>query len=730
MSEPLTSHSPLQPPCLRVGLFTDNHVLPRNLIADTPAYHRYLAGSPKLLTESEGVTKAALASISDMEATTLFHIGDLTKDGEHASHQLMADLFEQWQLASPKRRVLLIPGNHDVNNDEGMNYNTAAGEPESLPRFTPADFRACYEQLVYGRSDVRLFRDSAWYQTYRAAVNAAFPNRSAIAKDYAHGDLSYVTRLVLPLDTGEARGVTVFGMDSNNYSPEVTDAKDESKETNGSLSAAQLSWFLDEVACAKARHDLVIVLSHHAIIPHFYRQDQLMSAYVIDNWAMPFGPYAEELFLQSTDERLNGKTPKDIFAENGVRFVFSGHSHVNNVAHFTTHTGQSLYDITTASTIAYPSSVRELTISAQENYTYTMTSVMHDLETVTYQNLNGEQETVHSFWRQGEKLRFDADFVQGAGDYFFQFPAYQLDVYRLLRRRRYPDTAEEAISDALVEELRTFCLRHLNGKWRYRLTTLPLLGSWSVSGYWADEVTQIGGRHYQGPALVVRIASEKRHFDYFIAADKIRLLIDQFLSHINEEVFSDVKQLQKWLVAIVTEGLRFHIGPERETLEQLLNFLYLSFQYGDVAQPDWVKWVRDRLDADGIAVVYDFLRALDPVLAPIFQKISHSLAYGAELPLLEPLTNERLSEQVMGVIIRQVEHHYIGTSLENTLGALHYDRYDRLLSGLLTKEKVVLTLNEALSQAGWVIDSLVAGERNRFAYDFAFDRNFTLTVFE
>lgn len=710
---------------LKIGLFTDNHVLPRRLIANTPAYRRYLAGSPKLLTESEAVARRALALIREAGAQVIFHIGDLTKDGEAASHQLMATLFQEWAAEDEDRRVLVIPGNHDVNNSEGNNYHTPTGEPESLPMFTPADFRAQYAALVYDRKDVRLFRDSHWYQDYLARVNVAYPKRPLAAQTYAHGDLSYVTRLALGESAG---GVTVFGLDSNHYSPEVTDAHDESKETNGSLSAPQLSWFLDEAAKARQRGDLILVLSHHAILPHFYHQEVLMPAYLIANWDTPFGPYAESLALVSQDERLNGKTPKELFIENGVGAVFSGHSHVNNVVCFKDWQGQSLYDVTTAATIAYPSSLRWLTIAMDDPMTgYTLTSRVQDMDVVTYTNLEGQKETVTAFWRRGEQLRFDTAFVKGAGEYFFQLPAYQLDSYQLLRRRVYPEVAQADIPAALVDMLRAQLLKQHPLARAQKRVKPPVIGTWHITAYWSDDIQQHGGRHYAGRGVVIEVWKHKRRWRYFIARDTLIAWVDHLLQQVNVTVFNDLPQLQERLVALATRALQFPlVGVDLETL---LNDLYLSFQYGDAIQSEALVAAIAALYGEPKQVVRDFGRHMAPVLDPLIQAVARGITYDQTLfPVLEPLTATHWSDRLIQRLVQRVERHLMGSNLYQTLTARHLGTVGDLLDAVLASDARTPPLTQALQESALVMNSLSNGANDRFPYAFAGDRAFTLTI--
>lgn len=99
-----------------------------------------------------------------------------------------------------------------------------------------------------------------------------------------------------------------------------------------------LEWIKEQIDEAKAAGDYIFAVTHHPVLPpspiypHFSLRDML-------------GDY------EKTSEFL---------ADNGVKFIFTGHTHMMNIAKMTTAKGNDLYDINTASVVGYPTAMRKV----------------------------------------------------------------------------------------------------------------------------------------------------------------------------------------------------------------------------------------------------------------------------------------------------------------------------------------------------------------------------------
>ena len=103
-------------------VLSDVHLMaPQLLVKDGKAYEDYLEGDRKLLTESEEILDSVSERVLRAKPEVVLIAGDLTKDGERVSHDLLAKRYlAVWKKAGI--RVFVIPGNHDVNNPHAVEY--------------------------------------------------------------------------------------------------------------------------------------------------------------------------------------------------------------------------------------------------------------------------------------------------------------------------------------------------------------------------------------------------------------------------------------------------------------------------------------------------------------------------------------------------------------------------------------------------------------------------------
>lgn len=198
-------------------------------------FQTYLASDRKLIIESSAILKNVLATVLTKKPDFLLVPGDLTKDGEEVSHKAVAALFEE--LTEQGIKVLVIPGNHDVNNSAAESY--LGSTKATVKNITANEFASIYEKCGYN---------------------------SAIQKD--PNSLSYVSEPV--------NGVWIMGMDACHYSP--------SSETAGSLSASTLTWVKSMISEAKKQNKILLSMMHHGMLEHFAGQSSMFSEYVISDW--------------------------------------------------------------------------------------------------------------------------------------------------------------------------------------------------------------------------------------------------------------------------------------------------------------------------------------------------------------------------------------------------------------------------------------------------------------
>lgn len=219
----------------KIMVASDLHLFDQSLlIADGVAFQTYLAMDRKLLKESEAITASLIALVKAEMPDLLLLPGDLTKDGEKVSHQNIIAMLDE--LRNAGITVLVINGNHDLNNPEAMEYNGNA--ETAVPTITPAEFETMYHDYGY---------------------------KQAIARDA--NSLSYVAEPV--------EGLRIIALDGCKYNPMVV---------GGAISQATLQWALAQIDAAVQANKTIFGMMHHALVEHYTGQKAFFPDYVIDNW--------------------------------------------------------------------------------------------------------------------------------------------------------------------------------------------------------------------------------------------------------------------------------------------------------------------------------------------------------------------------------------------------------------------------------------------------------------
>ncbi len=220
----------------KIMVISDVHYFdPSLLVNDGTAFQAYLASDRKLLANSDAITESAIASIKLQKPDLLLIPGDLTKDGETVCHQSLKTKLDD--LRNSGIKVLVINGNHDINNPDAVSYDGDNTTP--VETVTPEDFKTIWNEYGYS---------------------------TAIARD--ENSLSYVSE---PID-----GLRILALDVCKYEPQ---------ETSGVLKDNTLAWALEQIAEAKAENKAIFGMMHHGLIEHYQGQAQFFSEYLIDNYA-------------------------------------------------------------------------------------------------------------------------------------------------------------------------------------------------------------------------------------------------------------------------------------------------------------------------------------------------------------------------------------------------------------------------------------------------------------
>jgi 3',5'-cyclic AMP phosphodiesterase CpdA len=232
---------------VKIAVLSDLHYMDPSLLKkDGSAFQMYLLQDPKLLAESGAILQQILHKLVIEKPDLVLISGDLTKDGELVSHK---SLLKQLQILGLNHiKVLVVPGNHDINNPDAKLFN--GDNTTSVATITPENFKSLYADYGY---------------------------RSAIARD--PNSLSYVSEPV--------KDLRILALDANEYynnSPVYC-------VVAGNIKDATMEWAKKQLADAKAKGKTVIGMMHHGIVEHFMGESAIFPDYLVDNW----GAKADEL---------------------------------------------------------------------------------------------------------------------------------------------------------------------------------------------------------------------------------------------------------------------------------------------------------------------------------------------------------------------------------------------------------------------------------------------------
>lgn len=227
-------------------------------------------------------------------------------------------------------KTLVIPGNHDIN----MPCNYYIGDMTMPAEQTTAEqFVDLYQNYGYGMA---IERDSA--------------------------SLSYVCE---PIE-----GLRMICIDSEGFY-DMRLANENEEEQIHTFEKA-LIWIFKKADEAKAEGKQVFAMMHHNILEHFDGQAEYMKSYFLEN----------------------GKNISQQFLLHGIHLVFTGHTHIQDIAkNYNSERTDSIIDIATGSLVSFACPFREITLS--DNFSkidvksghLTKTKTVDDVYTLSYDRL-------------------------------------------------------------------------------------------------------------------------------------------------------------------------------------------------------------------------------------------------------------------------------------------------------------------------------------------------------
>ena len=212
-----------------IVVIADPHVMGEGLQDGGTAWQNYLAGSRKLIDKSKALFGQAVTDIKSLCPELVLIVGDLTKDGEQASHDCVKGKLDELKDAGIP--TLVIPGNHDL-----------------------------------GTADAKIYSGDATSPATKIAGASAF---AALYTDYGYGASSERLGTTLTYACEPIAGLVVIGIDSG---------------TNGVLSNATVNWVCAKASAAHAAGKQVIAMMHHPLIPHITGGDTFVDNVSVSNY--------------------------------------------------------------------------------------------------------------------------------------------------------------------------------------------------------------------------------------------------------------------------------------------------------------------------------------------------------------------------------------------------------------------------------------------------------------
>ena len=256
-------------PLRRMAIMSDVHLMsPQLLVHEGKAFDEYIANDRKMLDQSPELLDTVTQHVESFHPQVVLVTGDLTKDGEKVSHELLVNHYLK-PMEALGIRVFVIPGNHDVNNPHAKAYD--GDEAKRTASISAADFANIYKEYGYGE---------------------------AIARD--EHSLSYVVQL-----DSKTRLIAVDACEYEN-----NDFDKDLCVTAGRIKPETMDFIKRQADEAHRKGMNVMMMMHHGIVSHFNWQDKVMGEYLVDHWR---------------------KQAKKI-AKMGIKVCFTGHFHSQDVS--------------------------------------------------------------------------------------------------------------------------------------------------------------------------------------------------------------------------------------------------------------------------------------------------------------------------------------------------------------------------------------------------------------
>lgn len=203
----------------KIAMLADLHHFSETLSDGGKAYHLRESSDQKCLMESGAIIDSAFEKIADSDCDLVIIAGDVSNDGERASHE---EVREKMIKLAEKKKTFVVFATHDWCCDGNARRYEGDKVYYDVPTMTAPELREFYKD--FGESDA--------YDTYINEIGAA----------------SYAVKL---------DGVRFIGLNDDKNGAGGAGYCDEHFE-----------WILKQVRDAKANGEAVIIMEHHLVVPN------------------------------------------------------------------------------------------------------------------------------------------------------------------------------------------------------------------------------------------------------------------------------------------------------------------------------------------------------------------------------------------------------------------------------------------------------------------------------
>lgn len=195
---------------------SDIHYMSQSLTDYGQAFNELVDnGDGKVVRYMPQIWQAFAAEVTAAAPDALVLSGDLTLNGEKVNHEELAALLGQIEAAGVQ--VLVIPGNHDINNPYATSY---FGEKQSfVEQVTPEEFRRIYGPYGYDEavshapdslSYLYILNDTTWMMMLDTCIYDPFNEVGGILND---GTVEWMEQC---LRSAYEQGITVIPVGHHN----------------------------------------------------------------------------------------------------------------------------------------------------------------------------------------------------------------------------------------------------------------------------------------------------------------------------------------------------------------------------------------------------------------------------------------------------------------------------------------------------------------------------------